>query len=174
MSNEHPVTKAKSRKAIAFTGPSGSGKTTIIEKVSKILSLQKHIVTVKHDPSDKAVFDTQGKDSNRFFESGADVAVVSPTRTTIFTHQNREIPQIADMFDDFDLMIVEGLRNTSLPRIAIFRNDIDKSYFPVIRAIAIDDSIDISQYNIPSNIEIVDLNDTDAIIRWINQNSVEI
>lgn len=163
-----------SRRAIAFTGPSGSGKTTLIEKIAKKLTSQRAIVIVKHDPSDKAIFDTAGKDSDKFFKSGADVAVVSPTRTTLFTHQNRKISQIADMFGEFDLMLVEGLKILPLPRIAIFRGEIDESYLPVIQAMAIDETVDVDKYAIPPHIEIVDLNDTDAIIKWIDNHSVEI
>ena len=163
-----------SRRAIAFTGPSGSGKTTLIEKITKKLTSQRAIVIVKHDPSDKAIFDTAGKDSDKFFKSGADVAVVSPTRTTLFTHQNRKISQIADMFGEFDLMLVEGLKILPLPRIAIFRGEIDESYLPAIQAMAIDETVDVDKYAIPPHIEIVDLNDTDAIIKWIDNHSVEI
>ncbi len=163
-----------SRKAVAFTGPSGSGKTTLIEKIAQKLTPTRDIVIIKHDPSDKAKFDTEGKDSDRFFKSGANVAVVSPTRTTLFTHQRRKIDQIANMFGKFDLMLVEGLKTLPLPRIAIFRNKIDEEYLPVIDAMAIDESIDISKYDIPSKIDIIDLNDTDAIINWIDKNSTEI
>jgi molybdopterin-guanine dinucleotide biosynthesis protein B len=163
-----------SRKAIAFTGPSGSGKTTTIEKIANMLVSQRHVAIVKHDPSDKAVFDTAGKDSDRFFKTGADVAVLSPTRTTIFTHQSREIRQIASMFETFDLLIVEGLKTLPLPRIGIFRNTIEEDYLSVVEAIAIDESIDINAYTIPSHIAVLDLNDTSAIIEWIDKHSTEI
>jgi len=163
-----------SRRAIAFTGPSGSGKTTTIERIAKVLVTQRQVAIVKHDPSDKARFDTVGKDSDRFFKTGADVAVLSPTRTTLFTHQSREISQIAAMFETFDLLIVEGLKTLPLPRIGIFRNQIEESYLSVVQAIAIDESIDIHAYTIPDHIAVLDLNDTNAIIEWIDQHSREI
>jgi len=163
-----------SRKAIAFTGPSGSGKTTTIEKIAKVLVQQRHVAIIKHDPSDKAIFDKAGKDSDRFFRTGADVGVLSPTRTTVFTHQSREVSQIAAMFENFDLLIVEGLKTLPLPRIGIFRNEIEESYLSVVQAIAVDRSIDLSEYSIPEHIAVLDLNDTSAIIEWIDQNSTEI
>ncbi len=163
-----------SKKAVAFTGPSGSGKTTTIEKIAKKLVQNRKVAIIKHDPSDKAKFDTEGKDSHKFFSTGADVAVVSPTRTTLFTHTNREVVQISEMFGEFDLLIVEGLKYLPLPRIGIFRNKIEESYLSVVKALAIDDTIDINEYNIPSGIEILDLNDTDAIIAWIDKNATEI
>ncbi len=162
------------RKAIAFTGPSGSGKTTLIEKLSNALVSNRKIAIIKNDPSDKAIFDKEGKDSDRFFKTGADVAVVSPTRTTMLTHDFRQLGEIADMFGNFDLLLVEGLKTLPLPRIAIFRNSIEESYLPVIKAIAVDDSINIEKYDIPEGITILNLNDVSAIIEWIDKNSVEI
>ena len=67
---------------IAFTGESGSGKTTLIEKITKELSNDFRVVVVKHDPKDKAVFDTDGKDSDKFTKAGADTVVLSPKKTT--------------------------------------------------------------------------------------------
>lgn len=162
------------KRAVAFTGPSGSGKTTTIEKIAKKLTQDRKVVIIKHDPSDKAKFDTDGKDSHKFFNTGADVAVVSPTRTTLFSHTNREVVEIAEMFGDFDLLIVEGLKYLPLPRIGIFRGEIIESYLPVVKALAIDHAIDLNKYKISEDIKILDLNDIDAIITWIDQNSVEI
>jgi len=163
-----------SRKAIAFTGPSGSGKTTLIEKIARRLVPERKIAIIKHDPSDKARFDTEGKDSDRFFKAGADVAVVSPTRTTLLSHQSREIVQIAEMFGDFDLLMVEGLKTLPLPRLGIFRGKIEESYLEVLQAIAVDESIDLSRYEIDPGIAILDLNDTSAIIEWIDTHAMEI
>jgi len=162
------------RYAVAFTGPSGSGKTTLIEKISLRLQNDKKIAIVKHDPSDKAVFDTEGKDSHKFYKTGADVAVVSPTRTTLLSHHESSVDELISMFGDFDLLMVEGLKTLPLPRIAIFRNEIDPSYLPVSEAIAIDDSINIKDYSIPNGVSVLDLNDVNAIIKWIDTHSKRI
>lgn len=163
-----------SRKAIAFTGPSGGGKTTLIEKISKRLVSSRKVAIIKNDPSDKAVFDTNGKDSDRFYKSGADVAVVSSTRTTLFSHRYRELDDLADMFGDFDLLMVEGLKTLPLPRIAVFRNSIDIDYLPVSEAIAVDDTIDIDNHKIPNSIAVLNLNDIDEIIEWIDKNKLKV
>ena len=163
-----------SKKAIAFTGPSGSGKTTLIEKIAQTLTSTRRVAIVKHDPSDKARFDTEGKDSDRFFKTGADVAVVSPTRTTMMTHQGREVSRIAAMFGDFDLLMVEGLKTLPLPRLGVFRDTIEEGYLEVLQAIAVDESIDMTQYQINEEIAILDLNDTSAIIEWIDTHAMEI
>jgi len=66
--------KTMEYKAIAFTGPSESGKTTLIEKIALRLINDRKIAIIKNDPSDKAVFDRDGKDSDRFFKTGAEKA----------------------------------------------------------------------------------------------------
>jgi molybdopterin-guanine dinucleotide biosynthesis protein B len=159
--------------AIAFTGPSNSGKTTLIEKISKALQGVMKIAIIKHDPKDKAVFDRDGKDSDKFFKSGADVAVVSPNRTTIFKHSTSSIKEIAKSFGDFDLLLVEGLKHLPLPRIAIFRGEVNRDYLPVIKAAAVDSSINKNILK-EANIDILDLNNTKEIIDYILKNGEEI
>ena len=157
----------KKRVAVAFTGPSNSGKTTLIEKVAKKLIPQEKVAIIKNDPKDKAVFDREGKDSDKFSRTGAEVVVTSPTRTTYFSQREKSLDDIIAMISDFDILLVEGLKTLPLPRIAIFRNEIDESYLECSEAIAIDQSICIDQYKIPAQIDILDLNNTDQIIEWI-------
>ncbi len=156
------------RVAVAFTGPSGSGKTTLVEKVAKVLVKEQKVAIIKNDPKDKAVFDVEGKDSYKFSQTGAEVVVTSPTRTTYFSQREKTLDDIVSMINDFDILLVEGLKTLPLPRIAIFRNKIDESYFDCSEAIAIDETIDPTQYAIPKDIDILDLNNTAQIIEWIH------
>ena len=153
--------------AVAFTGPSNSGKTTLITKVAQILLKNYRVAIIKNDPKDKAIFDVPGKDSDKFTKTGAETVVVSPTRTTYFSHRSRTLREIINMIGEFDILLVEGLKTLPLPRIAIFRGEINESYLPHSEAIAIDESVDIEKYEIPERIEILDLNDPDAVIGWI-------
>jgi molybdopterin-guanine dinucleotide biosynthesis protein B len=162
------------RFAVAFTGPSGSGKTTLVEKVAKVMIESKEVAIIKNDPKDKAIFDVEGKDSYKFSQTGAEVVVTSPTRTTYFSQRQKELKVIIEMFSHFDILLVEGLKTLPLPRIAIFRNKIDESYLTCSEAIAIDGSIDINDYTIPQNIDILDLNNTSEIINWIEKNAKEV
>ena len=159
------------RFAVAFTGPSGSGKTTLVEKLAKILIKKREVAIIKHDPKDKAIFDKEGKDSYKFSQIGAEVVVASSTRTTYFSKRNKDLDEIISMFNNFDILLVEGLKTLPLPRIAIFRNTIEESYLDYSEAIAIDDSINIEEYTIPSHIDVLDLNNTAQIIEWIDKNS---
>ncbi|WP_331775776.1 molybdopterin-guanine dinucleotide biosynthesis protein B [Sulfurospirillum sp. 1612] len=160
--------------AIAFSGPSDSGKTSLIVKVSNQLQKKYEIAIVKHDPSDKATFDQEGKDSWKFAQTGAEVLVVSETRTTFFSQRRKDLDEIIRTIGEFDLLMVEGLKTLPLPRISIFRNKIDESYFKYSNAIAIDDSINVNDYNIPEDITVLDLNDTDAIIDWVIKNAKKV
>ncbi len=162
------------RYAVAFTGPSNSGKTTLIEKVAKELIKSHQIAIVKNDPKDKARFDVEGKDSYKFSQTGAEVIVTSPTRTTYFSQREKSLDEIVDMLSDFDYLLVEGLKTLPLPRIAIFRNQIEESYFECSEAIAVDNSVDLSNYDIPTDIDLLNLNDENEIIEWIKHNAKEI
>lgn len=156
------------RVAVAFTGPSNSGKTTLVEKIAQILIKERKVGIIKNDPKDKAQFDVEGKDSHKFSQTGAEVVITSPTRTTYFSQREKTLDDIVAMINDFDILLVEGLKTLPLPRIAIFRNKIDESYFECSEAIAIDETIDPTQYTIPEGIDILDLNNTAQIIDWID------
>ena len=162
------------RVAIAFTGPSNSGKTTLVEKVAKILIKERKVAIIKNDPKDKAQFDVEGKDSHKFSQTGAEVVITSPIRTTYFSQREKTLDDIVSMVNDFDILLVEGLKTLPLPRIAIFRNKIDESYFDCSEVIAIDESITLSDYSIPEGIDILDLNNIAQIIEWIDAHAKQI
>jgi len=163
----------RKRLAVAFTGPSNSGKTTLIVKVAKKLIAEhaKEVAIIKNDPKDKAHFDVPGKDSHKFSETGAEVVVTSPTRTTMFSQRHKELDEIISMLGEFDILLVEGLKNLPLPRISIFRNVIDEDYFPYMNALAIDESVDLESYALPEGVSVLDLNDEDDVIAWILDNA---
>ncbi len=163
----------KKRFAVAFTGPSNSGKTTLIIKIANILIDQKNEVSIiKNDPKDKARFDVEGKDSFKFSQTGADVIITSPHRTTLFSKKHKDLDAMIALLDDFDFLLVEGLKTLPLPRIAIFRHRLDPDYFGVSEAIAIDETIDRAL--IPSHLPVLDLNDPESVIEWIINNAKKV
>lgn len=164
------------RLAVAFTGPSNSGKTTLILKVARKLinEHKKEVAIIKHDPGDKARFDVVGKDSYKFSDTGAEVIVTSPSRTTLFSKKNKDIDEMIRLFNKFDILLVEGLKNLPLPRISVFRESLDKDYFPFMNALAIDNTVNIDDYDIPNGIDVLNLNNPDEVISWILQNAKEV
>lgn len=160
----------KKRLVVAFSGPSNSGKTTAVVKISNILQDRGFkVCIIKHDPKDKALFDSPGKDSHKFSQTGADVAVISPNKTTLFKKSTSSIDEMIALFGSFDYLLVEGLKTLDLPRISIFRNSLDESYFKVTNAIATDDTIEKNL--IPNDIDKLDLNNPEEMIVWIDKNA---
>jgi len=151
----------------AFTGVSNSGKTTLIEKISNKLSKNYKVCIIKHDPKDKSVFDTKGKDSYRFYNSGADVAVFSPHKTAMFFHGEQNMSDVIRRFGDFDYLFIEGLKHLDFRRICVARGSIDESYIDYVDAFAVDGSIDKTL--IPGDKTVLDLNNIDEIIKWIDE-----
>lgn len=168
--------KLKKRLAIAFTGPSNSGKTTLILKVARKLihDYKMEVAIIKHDPKDKARFDVEGKDSYKFFDTGAEVIVTSPNKTTYFSQKHKELDEMIRLFDKFDILLVEGLKNLPLPRISVFRDSIDKDYFAYMNALAVDNSINVDNYELPQGIAVLNLNDCQEVIEWILKNAKEV
>jgi molybdopterin-guanine dinucleotide biosynthesis adapter protein len=164
----------KKRIAVAFTGPSNSGKTTLIVKIANILidQMGKKVAIIKHDPKDKARFDTEGKDSFKFSQTGASVAVTSPSRTTVFSQNHKDLDEMMSMLGEFDILLVEGLKTLPLPRIAVFRKRLDPDYFDVSEVLAVDETID--KADIPNTLSTLDLNDPKVIIEWILNNAKEV
>ncbi|MDE5591504.1 MAG: molybdopterin-guanine dinucleotide biosynthesis protein MobB, partial [Helicobacter sp.] len=86
---------------VAFSGDSNSGKTTLIEKLITHLRPHKTVAAIKHDPKDKAIIDTAGKDSDRFFKSGADIAIFGTAQTTLRFHHSFEISKTIQCFANY-------------------------------------------------------------------------
>lgn len=156
----------KKRLIMGFCGPSNSGKTTLIKKMIEILSPTYKVAAIKHDAEDKAIVDKDGKDSKIFFDTGADVALFSNYRTTIFRHCGGNFKEMIEALGDFDYLFIEGLKELPIPKIGIFRNNIDESFLPHCLAIAVDESV----INLPKDKEVLDLNNPKEIIDWIDKN----
>ena len=109
---------------ICFVGKSNSGKTTIITKV--IAELKRRglrVAAIKHSHH-AGEFDKPGKDSWRMAEAGADaVGYLSPEKTFVLINTERETPvdQLIRLFIDFDIVVMEGFKTGSAPRIEVVR-----------------------------------------------------
>jgi len=167
------MNKVYKRLAVAFTGISNSGKTTLVIKMANFLQNKGYkVAIIKHDPCDKAVFDKEGKDSWKFSQTGANVAVISPKKTTIFKKEPSSIEQVITMLGDFDYLLVEGLKTIPLPRICVSRNKLHHDYFEVSDTLAVDSTI--NKTDIPNNMEVLDLNNENEIFSWIEKNSKKV
>ena len=105
---------------LGICGWSGSGKTTLIEQVIPLLRAKGlRIAVIKHDAHGLDI-DRPGKDSDRFFQAGADVFLDGPGQQCLRNHTTgpSDITHTArDLARRYDLVLVEGHKQTPLPKV---------------------------------------------------------
>lgn len=105
---------------LAVCGWSGAGKTTLLETViPRLVAQGLRVAAVKHDAHGLAV-DRPGKDSDRLFRAGADVALRGPGEALRRAHRGDADDLAAtldDLLADHDLVLVEGHKGTPLPKV---------------------------------------------------------
>ncbi|MHA2068538.1 MAG: molybdopterin-guanine dinucleotide biosynthesis protein B [Candidatus Thorarchaeota archaeon] len=111
---------------VSFIGNSNSGKTTLVEQiVSELKKLRYRVATVKHAAHGFDI-DRPGKDSYRLQEAGADLVIVSsPTQLALVeqTDADARLPEIVNLIGNkVDIILLEGYKNGSTPRIAVVGN----------------------------------------------------
>jgi molybdopterin-guanine dinucleotide biosynthesis protein B len=113
---------------ISIIGKSNSGKTTLIEKlVPELTGRGYRVATVKHDVHGFDI-DHEGKDSWRHRKAGANLTIISsPRQLALIRDMDHDAPldDIRDRFiDDVDIIIAEGYKGSSMPKVEIFRSDL--------------------------------------------------
>ncbi|HEX4040539.1 MAG TPA: molybdopterin-guanine dinucleotide biosynthesis protein B [Xanthobacteraceae bacterium] len=116
---------------VGLAGWSGSGKTTLVTKVIPVLVRRGlKVATVKHAHHE---FDTDqpGKDSWLHRQAGAsEVAIVSSRRWAIVHELGDEaeppLVEILAKLSPVDLVIVEGFKRQSHPKLEVFRATVGK------------------------------------------------
>lgn len=135
---------------ISIVGKSESGKTTLIEKLIPELKKRGYrIGTVKHALHGFEI-DREGKDSFRHKSAGADtVIVVSQGSVAMIKNGGgMTLDSVAGYFSDMDLVITEGYKRESKPKIEVYRKERHKE--PLCRddanlvALVTDDDIDLA------------------------------
>jgi molybdopterin-guanine dinucleotide biosynthesis protein B len=111
-------------KILLIVGKKKVGKTMLIEKLITGLKARGYkIGSIKYTTQDHE-FDTPGKDSFRHAQAGAEsTLILSPTKIALFsgTLRSKNIEELLDfVFADYDLVIGEGFRNSSFPKIEVF------------------------------------------------------
>jgi len=127
-------------KIISVVGPSGSGKTTLICRLLDWFGAQGLRVSVlKH--SHKPSLGDDGKDTGKFRRAGArTVALAAPGLLQI----SRFLPQdppldavLAAVAPEADLVLVEGYKTSSLPKIAMVGHNLEEVLADFSRVIAL-------------------------------------
>jgi molybdopterin-guanine dinucleotide biosynthesis protein B len=109
---------------VSIVGKSGVGKTTVLERVIREIKQRGYRVgTVKHDIHGFEM-DKPGKDSWRHARAGSDAVVVSGPRKMALirkTDQEMSLDEIVPLMGDVDLVITEGYKRGSKPKIEVSR-----------------------------------------------------
>lgn len=158
-------------KVIAFVAKSGTGKTTLVEKVIAELKQRRYRVgAVKHD-AHRFEIDHPGKDSYKFSAAGADTVLLSSPDKLALIRKHAESPSIEELLDiyftDEDIVLTEGFKKSSLPKIEIHRpehNDTlicrGEHYDPTLVAVASTTPLNL-------DVPVLDLNDPASVTDFI-------
>ncbi|MEN8232420.1 MAG: molybdopterin-guanine dinucleotide biosynthesis protein B [Thermodesulfobacteriota bacterium] len=113
---------------LALIGKPNCGKTTLIEKLVPALAEKGvRVGTIKHHHG-KIQMDTPGKDTWRHKQAGAQVVLLSsPVGIGLIQDTAGDIPVedlVSRYFQEVDLVIAEGYKWSTLPKIEVFRSTV--------------------------------------------------
>ena len=111
-------------RVISVCGVKNSGKTTLIESLIPLFTADGFKVgVIKHD-GHEFTMDRDGTDTSRFIEAGAyKTAIFSETRHAVIGGKT-DAEALTGLFEEADVIIVEGLKDSSLPKIEVVRDGI--------------------------------------------------
>ena len=110
---------------VCVVGRSHSGKTTLVERlVPELKSRGYRMATVKH--AQEAEMDRPGTDSWRHIEAGSEAMVLTTNERLFMIKPVEGVPSLEEITrilgEDFDLILAEGFKGESAPKIEVQRN----------------------------------------------------
>lgn len=165
-------------RVVGFAGFSGSGKTTLVEQLIPALRFRGFRVAVIKHAHHTFDIDRPGKDTWRHREAGAvEIMAASPKRLVFMREFEQDAVHdvhqlIARLSAAPDWVLVEGFKQSSLPKIEVWR---EASGQPVIYpaqaqvlAIATDSPEALPE---PPARPVLDLNAADDVAAWLVDNA---
>lgn len=107
---------------LSIVGKSNTGKTTLIEKLVPVLTSKGIKVAVVKHAHKGFELDVEGKDSDRIFRAGADVAIVSDEKIALI-QRGGDLKTALEFFRGHDLILTEGFSKENYPKIALDDGD---------------------------------------------------
>lgn len=155
--------------AVTFIARSGTGKTTLVEQVIRELVRRGWTIgALKHD-AHRFEIDVEGKDTWRMTQAGATVtAICSPAKQAVMRQFELEPPVeelIAREFIGVDLVVTEGFKRSSLPKIEVHRTALGtpllsrgERHDPALLAVASDEplALDVPCFDLNDPCRLVD------------------
>lgn len=160
-------------KVVAFVAKSGTGKTTLLEKVIAELKQRGYKVGVmKHDAHSFSI-DHPGKDSYRLTAAGADTMLITSPEKLAMVKKHVTAPPIEELiatyFSGMDIVLTEGFKMSSLPKIELHRKERSETllcrgenFDPTLLAVASDEPLDL-------DVPVLDLNNAMDVADFVEQ-----
>ena len=156
-------------KLVSFIAKSNTGKTTLLEKVIKELKERGYRVgAIKHD-AHRFDIDHPGKDSYRLTAAGADTMLICSPEKLALVKRHKVAPPLEELlatyFSDMDIVLTEGFKMGSFPKIEIHRQERSstllcrgENYDPTLIAVASDNllTLDVPVLNLNDASEVTD------------------
>jgi molybdopterin-guanine dinucleotide biosynthesis protein MobB len=158
-------------KAVSFVAKSGTGKTTLLEKVIVELKGRGYrLGVIKHD-AHRFDIDHPGKDSYRLSAAGADTMLISSPEKLAIVKKHQASPPIEELiasyFQDVDIVLTEGFKLSSMPKIELHRKGRSETLLcrgelhdPTLIAVASDEPLEL-------DVPVLDLNDPVQVAEFI-------
>ena len=120
-------------KVFGIVGWSGSGKTELVTKLIKYFCKKKILVSSIKHTHHKFDIDKEGKDSFKHIQSGSnEVVLYNENKWALISKFQNKKYDIEDIIAKFDrktqLILIEGLKYSKLPKIEVFRSSLNKSF----------------------------------------------
>jgi molybdopterin-guanine dinucleotide biosynthesis protein B len=114
---------------VGLVGRSGAGKTQFLEGLVPVLASRGYRVAVlKHTHQRDLETDQPGSDSYRFWAAGAAHVVLAAPDRIVHTHRCEVDPSLSQVLrgvHGVDLVLVEGYKSSSIPKLEVVRAGLD-------------------------------------------------
>ena len=149
---------------LSIVGKSGSGKTHLIIRLIEELKKRGFTVAViKHHAHGDFEIDKEGKDTWKFYNSGADAVMISsPVKQALIRRvEGEESAKILyeRYLKEYDVVLTEGFNREGLPRIVVADSEDDLEHFSHGEVLAVVSRKEIKGYRTISPEDISEIAD---------------
>lgn len=170
-------TKEEFKKAVVpiifcVSGLKNSGKTgLIIRLINEFIKEFPKIGVIKHDGHDFLI-DYENTDTDKFNKSGSKKTAIFSNKKYALLCNNIDfsIHDIINKMKDMDMIIIEGMKGSSFPKVEVIRKEISNKSICSNKIIAVASDTEVK--NTATKTNVVDLNNTkeiaDIILNYFN------